>query len=125
MVSPRGNRISTVGNAELEQQVSRARKRREQRIRAAAWRAATAGQLPVRVHRSLPLTIRVEGEFIVIDLAKPDEPDSSSGVFNAIPAGMESNDAEERFKHMERQWQRQMAIEHPVAQSEFPGPQRP
>ena len=94
-------------------------------MRAAAWRAATAGQLPVRVHRSLPLTFRVEGDFIVIDLAKPDEPDSPPGVFNAIPAGMEPDDAEERFNHMERQWLRQMAIEHPVAQSEFPGPQRP
>ena len=123
-VSPRGNVIRT-SNPVAEQQATRAKRRREQRLRAAAWRADTVGRLPVRVHRSLPLTFRVEGDFVVIDLAKSAELDSPPGSINAIPAGMEPDDSEERFRQMERQWHRQMVLRYPVTGDRLPDLQNP
>ena len=61
---------------------------------------------------------------MVIDIGRQ-ESDSPPGSINAIPAGMEPDDQEARYRQMERQWHRQMAIDHPVAQSEFPRPSRP
>jgi hypothetical protein len=104
-------------NAGASQQASRAKKRRAQRIRAAAERADTVGRLPVRVHRSLPLSITSDGDYYIIDIVRgrtPDSPDSPEMVHAAGP-----DDTEERFRRMELQWHRQMAIGPSVAPCEF------
>jgi hypothetical protein len=111
-------------NAGASQQASRAKKRRAQRIRAAAWRADTVGRLPVRVHRSVPLRFSTDGDFVIIEVARDEQP-SSPGVFNAIPAGMETDDTEARFRRLERQWHRQMVLDNPVDQDALPDLQNP
>ena len=100
----------------LVNRLQRAKKRRAQRIRAAAWRADTVGRLPVRVHRSVPLRFSTDGDFVIIEVARDEQPSSPSGVFNAIPAGMETDDTEARFRRLERQWHRQMVLDNPVDQ---------
>lgn len=90
-------------------------KRRQQRARVAAWKVITAQQLPIRIHKSVPVRIHTEGEFLIISLAdssNPDVPHSTKLPFNAIPAGVEtSTDSDERYERQEKQWQRTIATE--------------
>lgn len=105
-----GQRVDSNQSVSVQRQpTSRAQKRRERRIKAAALRAHAVGQLPIRIHRSIPITITTQGEYIVIDMIK--QPititPTQQGFINAIPAGMESS-SDSYDEHLQ-QWHKQLA----------------